>query len=58
MKPSLEEVQDALIAAGKLITNVSKCVGQWTGGKDPQVLDAELSAYGLMVVYIYKTTNT
>jgi hypothetical protein len=50
VRPSLEDVQDALIAAGKLITNVSKGVGQWTGGKDPQVLDTGLSAYGLMVV--------
>lgn len=39
VRPSLEDVQEALVAAGKLITSVSKGVGQWTGGKSPQVLD-------------------
>jgi dynein heavy chain len=39
VRPSLEDVQEALIAAGKFITNVSKGIGQWTGGKVPQVLD-------------------
>lgn len=50
VRPSLEDVQEALIAAGKLITNVSKGIGQWTGGKVPQVLDTWLHAYGLTVV--------
>lgn len=49
VRPSLEDVQEALVAAGKLITNVSKGVGQWTGGKGPQVLDIGLPIYGLMV---------
>ena len=40
VRPSLEEVQDALVAAGKFITGVSKGIGQWTGGKGPQVLDS------------------
>jgi dynein heavy chain len=44
VRPSMEDVQEALVAAGKFITNVSKGVGQWTGGKGPQVLDI-----GLMV---------
>jgi hypothetical protein len=47
VRPSLEDVQEALIAAGKFITNVSKGIGQWTGGKAPQVLDTRLHAYGL-----------
>ena len=50
VRPSLEDVQEALIAAGKFITNVSKGIGQWTGGKVPQVLDTWLHAYGLTVV--------
>ena len=33
IKPTLEEIQEALISAGKFITSVSKGVGQWTGGK-------------------------
>ncbi|KAJ9592734.1 hypothetical protein L9F63_015614, partial [Diploptera punctata] len=36
VRPSLEEVQEALVAAGKYITGVSKGIGQWTGGKIPQ----------------------
>lgn len=33
IKPSLEEVQDVLILAGKNITSVARGVGQWSGGK-------------------------
>lgn len=36
IRPSLEEVQEVLVLAGKNITSVARCVGQWTGGK-PQV---------------------
>jgi hypothetical protein len=50
VRPSLDDVQEALVAAGKFITNVSKGVGQWTGGKGPQVLHMWLHAYGLMIV--------
>lgn len=35
--PTLDEVQDSLITAGRYITAVSKGVGQWTGGK-PKVI--------------------
>lgn len=35
VKPSIEEVQEALVTAGKSITSVSKGVGQWTGGGKP-----------------------
>lgn len=38
IKPNLEEIQEALVLAGKNITSVAKGVGQWTGGK-PQVSD-------------------
>lgn len=31
--PTLDEIQDILIIAGRYITSVSKGVGQWTGGK-------------------------
>lgn len=37
IKPSIEDVQEALVMAGKYMTNVSKGVGQWTGGKEKQV---------------------
>lgn len=37
IQPNLDDVQEALIQAGKYITAVSKGVGQWTGGK-PQVI--------------------
>lgn len=37
VRPSLDEVQEALIVAGKNITGVSKGVGQWTGGQNQQV---------------------
>lgn len=33
IQPSLEEVQEALVQAGKNITCVAKGVGQWTGGR-------------------------
>ncbi|XP_018911445.2 dynein axonemal heavy chain 5 [Bemisia tabaci] len=36
VKPSLEEVQEALIAAGKHISGVAKGVSQWTAGKARQ----------------------
>lgn len=36
IQPSLDEVQDILIRAGKTITGVAKGVGQWTAGR-PQV---------------------
>lgn len=45
VKPSLEEVQEALVTAGKNITSVSKGVGQWTGGKNNQVK----ISFGLLV---------
>lgn len=34
IKPTLEELQEALIAAGRNITGVSKGVAQWTSGKE------------------------
>lgn len=37
IQPTLEEVQDILVLAGKNITSVSKGVGQWTGGKPPVI---------------------
>ncbi|XP_046389607.1 dynein axonemal heavy chain 5 [Ischnura elegans] len=36
VRPSLEEVQEALITVGKCIAGVSKGVSQWTGGKGHQ----------------------
>lgn len=38
IRPSIEEIQEALILAGKNITGVAKGVAQWTGGKPTQVL--------------------
>lgn len=37
IRPTLDELQDALIAAGKNITGVAKGVAQWTSGKDVSV---------------------
>lgn len=34
IKPTLEELQEALITAGKNITGVAKGVAQWTSGKE------------------------
>ncbi|XP_049782831.1 dynein axonemal heavy chain 5 [Schistocerca cancellata] len=36
VRPSLEDVQDALATAGKNISSVAKGVGQWTGGQSQQ----------------------
>lgn len=37
VQPNLDEVQDALVSAGRMITSVSKGVGQWSGGKTTKV---------------------
>lgn len=37
IRPSLEDVQEALIGAGRNITGVAKGVAQWTGGKQIKV---------------------
>lgn len=34
IRPNLDELQEALIAAGKNMTGVSKGVAQWTSGKE------------------------
>lgn len=34
IRPTLDELQDALIAAGKNITGVAKGVAQWSSGKE------------------------
>lgn len=36
IRPTLDELQEALITAGKNITGVAKGVAQWTSGKDVQ----------------------
>nr|CAD7405488.1 unnamed protein product [Timema poppensis] len=41
VRPSMDEVQEALVAAGKNIAGVAKGVGQWTGGKNTQVIPAK-----------------
>ncbi|XP_017781875.1 PREDICTED: dynein heavy chain 5, axonemal [Nicrophorus vespilloides] len=48
IQPNLEDVQEILIMAGKLITSVSKGVGQWTGGK-PQTPPAKTSGWKKLV---------
>nr|XP_034839773.1 dynein heavy chain 5, axonemal [Maniola hyperantus] len=37
VNPTLEEIQDVLVLAGKHISGLSKGVAQWTGGKPPKV---------------------
>lgn len=37
VKPSLDQVQEVLVAVGKIITGVSKCVGQWHTDKSDRV---------------------
>lgn len=37
VRPSLDDIQEAVVSVGRLMTSVSKGVGQWTGGKGPQV---------------------
>lgn len=39
VKPTLEEIQEALVAAGKHIVGLSKGVAQWSGGKSPTVFN-------------------
>lgn len=34
IRPTIDELQDAIIVAGKNITGVSKGVAQWASGKD------------------------
>ncbi|CAH2210581.1 jg25277, partial [Pararge aegeria aegeria] len=36
VNPTLEEIQDVLVLAGKQISGLSKGVAQWTGGKPPK----------------------
>lgn len=38
IQPTLDDVQEVLIQAGKNITSVSKGVSQWTGGKPPVII--------------------
>lgn len=48
VRPTLDEVQEALTNAGKNITSVARGVGQWTGGRMQQVgvaLSMLLSAF-------------
>lgn len=35
--PTLEDIQDVLVLAGKHISGLSKGVSQWTAGKTPRV---------------------
>lgn len=37
VKPSLDQVQEVLVAVGKIISGVSKCVGQWHSDKSERV---------------------
>ncbi|XP_045541937.1 dynein axonemal heavy chain 5 [Papilio machaon] len=37
VKPTLEEIQEVLVLAGKLISGLSKGVSQWSGGKTSRV---------------------
>lgn len=37
IRPTLDELQDALITAGKNITGVAKGVAQWTSGKEVSI---------------------
>lgn len=37
IEPSMNEIQDCLMLAGKYISGVSKGVAQWTAGKPQQV---------------------
>jgi hypothetical protein len=50
VRPTLDEVQEALTNAGKNITSVARGVGQWTGGRMQQVrvvLGMLISAFSL-----------
>lgn len=38
IKPSLDELQEILITAGKNITGIAKGVAQWTSGKENPVM--------------------
>lgn len=38
VKPTLEEIQEVLVQAGKLISGLSKGVSQWSGGKSSRVI--------------------
>lgn len=37
VKPTLEEIQEVLVLAGKHISGLSKGVSQWSGGKTSRV---------------------
>lgn len=45
IKPTLDELQDALIIAGKNITGVAKGVAQWSPGKEVCLLAIFLAAF-------------
>lgn len=40
--PTLDEIQEVLVAAGKHITGLSKGVAQWSGGKPTRVIDMDI----------------
>lgn len=42
IQPTVEDVQDVLIITGKNITSVAKGVGQWTCGKPPVRIIAQI----------------
>jgi dynein heavy chain len=41
IRPSLDDLQDALVMAGKNIAGVSKCVAQWNTGKEKEKDNAQ-----------------
>lgn len=47
IKPSLDELQDILVTAGKNITGIAKGVAQWTSGKDPPVRTTPLNSFAM-----------
>lgn len=52
VQPNLDDVQDALIIAGKFISCVSKGVGQWSGGKTTKVISSSMSRLCIYAILI------
>lgn len=46
--PTLDEIQEVLVLAGKNISGLSKGVAQWSGGKQPRVTWIDL----VFLIYI------
>lgn len=49
VKPTLEEIQEVLVLAGKHIVGLSKGITQWSGGKTSRVPKMHICTYTIRI---------